>query len=325
MDHSGARHIEDLPSRQLLSGLFHLFFRRDADISDNGAYVQELESGSLSPRQLIEWFVHSAEWSHVAPMSEWGPALHYGRGLFIRSLPRAGRILDIGGASSADPAGGFLMMGYPYPFDELMIIDLPSDERHPFYQDNFHSESVDTGRGLVTYRYHSMADLSGLPSDSFDLVYSGESIEHVTREDACNVLTQVRRVLKPNGVLAIDTPNSRMTRLQLPGAFVDPDHKYEYTHRQMVRMLHGSGFTIQRSHGISLGTNSLREGDFDERELATKRGLFDEIEDCYLLAYVCKPSSPLSLRALARQALWRTIRPGTPARRLLGHAKRRLS
>ncbi len=242
--------IEDLPSRQLLRGLFHLLFGREPVLSDDGAYVKELESGALSPRQLVEWLVDSAEWSHAAPMTEFGPSLHYGRGVFIRSLPRARRILDIGGAAVGDPSGALVLMGYPYPFDELTIVDLPSEDRHALYRDASRPASVETPQGLVTYRYHSMTDLSSYPSGSFDLVYSGQSIEHVTRRQAVSVLSQVRRVLRPGGVLALDTPNRRLTRLQ-QDAFIDPDHKYEYSHAEMAAMLRGTGFVIERAVGIN--------------------------------------------------------------------------
>ncbi len=139
----------------------------------------------------------------------------------------------------------------------------------------------------MTYRYHSMTDLSGLASESFDLVYSGQSIEHVTRVEAGSVLAQVCRVLRPGGMLALDTPNSRLTRLQ-QDAFVDPDHKYEYAHGEMVALLEGNGFVIERAHGINYGGASAAHGMFDATELATKRGIYDAIEDCYLLAYVCR-------------------------------------
>ena len=206
--------IEDLPPRQLLRGLFHLLFGREPVLSDDGAYVRELESGALSPRQLVEWLVDSAEWSHAAPMSEFGPSLHYGRGVFIRSLPRARRILDIGGAAVGDPSGALVLMGYPYRFDELTVVDLPSEDRHELYRDDARPVSTETPRGPVTYRYHSMTDLSSYPSQSFDMVYSGQSIEHVTRRQANSVLAQARRVLRPGGILALDTPNRRLTRLQ---------------------------------------------------------------------------------------------------------------
>jgi len=97
--------IEDLPSKQLLRGLFQLLFGRDPVLTDDDWYVRQLESRELSPRQLAEWLTNSAEWTHDAPMTEFGPSLHYGRGVFIRSLPRARRILDIGGAAIGDPSG----------------------------------------------------------------------------------------------------------------------------------------------------------------------------------------------------------------------------
>jgi SAM-dependent methyltransferase len=324
-DSTGTRtkYFEDLPSREFLNGLFHLFFRREAALTDDGPYVKELESGYLTPRDLLEYFVHSAEWSHLAPMTRLVPSLHYGRGVFIRSLPRATRILDIGGASSADPRGGLVMMGYPYSFEELVIVDLPSDQRHPNYQDSFHHDSFDTGHGLVSYRYHSMANLSGLPSHSFDLVYSGESIEHITRAEAHRLLPQIRRVLKPTGYLALDTPNRRLTRLQQPTVWLDPDHKYEYTHREAVRMLRGGGFSVRRSHGISYGAQSIQDGVFNEIEVATRRGLFDDVENCYLLAYICQPSSRYSLASLLHRLAYRLAGPGSAAWRLAGQAKRR--
>ena len=178
-------------------------------------------------------------------MTEFGPSLHFGRGVFIRSLPRARRILDIGGAAVGDPSGGLVLMGYPYRFDELVVVDLPSEDRHAIYRDDVRPASAETPNGPVTYRYHSMTDLSGLAAESFDLVYSGQSIEHVTQAEAESVLAQVRRVLRPGGVLALDTPNSRLTRLQ-QDAFVDPDHKYEYSHKEMVALLEDSGFVVER-------------------------------------------------------------------------------
>ena len=313
--------IEELPSRELLRGLFYLLFRREPVLTDDGAYVKELENGTLSPRQLVEWLVNSAEWSHQAPMTEWGASLHYGRGVFIRSLPRGKRILDIGGASTADPAGGLVWMGYPYDFDELVIVDLPTEERHAFYQDESRPTSVNSAHGQVSYRYHSMTELDDLPTSSFDLVYSGQSIEHVTRKDADVVLSHIRRVLKAGGRLAIDTPNSRMTRVQ-QATFVDPDHKYEYSHSEMLALLRGNGFIVERAHGISYGPESIRHGEIDLGELATRRGLYDAVEDCYLLAYVCRKPGPYNAQANMNRLWWNVARPGSVPRRLLGRLRR---
>ena len=51
--------IEDLPARELHRGLFHLLFGREPAPDD--PFVAELENGTKSPRQLMEWLIHSAE------------------------------------------------------------------------------------------------------------------------------------------------------------------------------------------------------------------------------------------------------------------------
>jgi ubiquinone/menaquinone biosynthesis C-methylase UbiE len=313
--------LEDLPARELHRGLFHLLFGREPAPDD--PFVAELEQGTKSPRQLMEWLIHSAEWSHSAPMTEFGPSLHYGRGVFIRSLPRARRILDIGGVALGVPYGALVLMGYPYAFEEIVIVDLPSEDRHELYQDDQKLSAVDVAGGRVSYRYHSMTDLSSYPSGSFDMVYSGESIEHITRVEAEQVLAEARRVLKPGGILALDTPNANLTRLQ-QDAFIDPDHKYEYRHAEMAAMLRGNGFVIERAMGINYGGESVGRGVFDPTELATRRGVFDDIENCYLLAYVCRrPHHPTARTSLER-AWWSLGGTQATPRRVLGRARRLL-
>ncbi len=313
--------IEDLPARELHRGLFHLLFARDPAPDD--PFVAELEQGTKTPRQMMEWLIHSAEWSHAAPMTEFGPSLHYGRGVFIRSLPRARRILDIGGVALGVPYGALVLMGYPYAFQEIVIVDLPSEDRHELYQDGQTQTTVDVAGGRVAYRYHSMTDLSSYPSASFDMVYSGESIEHITRREAELVLAEARRVLRPGGVLALDTPNAKLTRLQ-QDTFIDPDHKYEYRHAELAAMLRGNGFVIERAMGINYGGDSVARGVFDPTELATKRGIFDDIENCYLLAYVCRKPRHPTLGSSLERAWWRVAGTQATPRRALGRARRML-
>ena len=166
--------------------------------------------------------------------------------------------------------------------------------------------------GRVSYRYHSMTDLSSYPSASFDMVYSGQSIEHITRAEAEQVLAEAHRVLRPGGVLALDTPNANLTRLQ-QAAFIDPDHKYEYRHAELAAMLRGNGFVIERALGINYGGDSLARASSIPNELATKRGVFDDIEKCYLLGYVCRRPRLPSRRASAGPGL-------VERRRHAGHA-----
>ncbi len=38
-------------------------------------------------------------------------------------------------------------MGYPYSFDELVVVDLPSEDRHAIYQDDARPTSAETPNG----------------------------------------------------------------------------------------------------------------------------------------------------------------------------------
>ena len=175
-------------------------------------------------------------------------------------------------------------MGWPYRFDELVIIDLPPEDRHEIYLSEAQEHVVRTDRGPVRYEYHSMADLSRYATDSFDLVYSGQTFEHVTEEEGEAVLEQVRRVLRPGGCFALDTPNATVCRLQ-QAHFIDPDHKIEYTAGQLDEKLLGAGFEITDRWGLVYGGDQVLAGRFSEEEAARHDGMFADAERCYLLAY----------------------------------------
>ena len=132
-----------------------------------------------------------------------------------------------------------------------------------------------------------MADLSAFDDASVDLVYSGQSIEHVTRDDAEAACREVRRVLKPGGQFCLDTPNRAITKLEFPHGWINPDHEHEYTHAELSGLLARHGFAVAEAKGIARFAESARAGVFDMREGVRNAGLFDDIESCYLLYYRC--------------------------------------
>ena len=90
-------------------------------------------------------------------------------------------------------------------------------------------------------------------------------------------------------------------------------------------MLRGNGFVIERALGINYGGDSLARGVFDPNELATKRGVFDDIEKCYLLAYVCRRPHRPSVRASVERAWWRVGGTQATPRRVLAKVRRQLA
>ena len=104
---------------------------------------------------------------------------------------------------------------------------------------------------------------------------------------ADTVLAEVRRVLRPGGYLGLDTPNARVTRLQQP-QFIDPDHEHEYADAELRAKLSSAGFEVAGAWGLNHAGPSLAAGAFDAVQVATARGMFHQVEDCYLLAYLCR-------------------------------------
>jgi SAM-dependent methyltransferase len=279
--------LAGLPPDAQLDVLYELLLGRKPDPAGVASYLPGLSDGSVTASQLAEWIYASSEWWTVAPFTQLAPSLHFSRSLFVRSLPRARRILDLGGTALGSDKGAMVLMGYPYAFDELVVVDLPPDDRNELYQESVSRTVTQTELGPVHYRYHSMSDLARYSDGSFDLVYSGQSIEHVPVEEAGHVLVQAARILRPGGYLALDTPNARVCRVQQPG-FIDPDHDHEYTHAELSDKLRNAGFEIVEAKGLNLAARSVAEGRFSLTEVATNRGLFAEIEDCYLLSYLCR-------------------------------------
>jgi SAM-dependent methyltransferase len=283
-----SRSLWKLPAPAAVRMIYNVMLKREPDPVGFADHLADVAAGETYG-ELVDRIRGSEEFQVAVRMGTraFGSSIHLGRCQFIRSLPRATRIIDLGGTHLYSDNGALVGLGYPYPFDELVIIDLPPDERHPLYFKHEGERDVRSPLGPVKYRYHSMTDLSAYDDGAYDLVYSGQSIEHVTEEEGDLVLKQVHRVLRPGGFVAIDTPNGRATRLQ-QDEFVDPDHKVEYTHEEMLAKLERAGFAVTDAKGLNYLGRSLERGVWDPTEVAGNTGLHAEIRDCYILCYVAR-------------------------------------
>ncbi len=278
-----------LPPEQL-NVVYETLLGRTPDPAGTASYLPGLRDGSMSPSQLAEWIYASSEWWTVCPFTELGPSLHFSRSLFVRSLPRARRILDLGGTALGSDKGAMVLMGYPYAFEELVVVDLPPDDRNDLYkEDRRTATSTHTELGPVHYRYHSMSDLTPYADGSFDLVYSGQSIEHVPVDEAD---TRPGRggpgSCAPAATWPSTHPTPRVCRLQQTG-FIDPDHDHEYTHGEMAGQAARRRFRDPRGQGPQPGgrarwpTACSRSRRWPPTGASSPRS-----RDCYLLSYLCR-------------------------------------
>jgi SAM-dependent methyltransferase len=194
---------------------------------------------SLRRRFLLE---HIAAGEHVLDVG-------CGEGWFARELVRAGASV-VGIDVAEEPlrrAGRLEIPRSPIGSSELIdgsSIDRPGSERRSSGENSSgESDPVLDLRLVDAYGPWPLDDAS------FDVVWAGETIEHVA--DTIGWLSEIRRVLRPGGRLLLSTPDhGRMRVLWLAlsrRAFevhFDPrvDHLRFYTRAGLTRLLDELGF-----------------------------------------------------------------------------------
>lgn len=85
------------------------------------------------------------------------------------------------------------------------------------------------------------------PSGSFDVVTMYDVLEHIP--DMVSMLAEVKRILKPGGMLVVQSPNLDSLMADLTGSswswLSPPDHLYHFTPEALSTLLARSGFLIQ--------------------------------------------------------------------------------
>jgi SAM-dependent methyltransferase len=94
------------------------------------------------------------------------------------------------------------------------------------------------------------------PDEFFDLVMLSDIIEHVP--DPRSFLREVRRVLRPGGVVALVTPNSESMSARLMGRHwnhFNAEHLHYFSPAAITRLLVTSGFVVERGENFPKDLN----------------------------------------------------------------------
>lgn len=163
---------------------------------------------------------------------------------FVRSLPPAGDALDLGCGDGRLTA--------ELEASRLTAADVSA------------AALARAGAAVPEARLVELAPDAALPlgDSSFDLVLCAETIEHV--RDVQLFLSEIRRVLRPGGTLAVTTPaNGRLTAARALvlgwGRVLDPlsPHLRFFSRRSLERLLEELGFdvaAVERRRGTLLAT-----------------------------------------------------------------------
>jgi len=260
-------------------------------LSESGFYAKLAHSdeGALvSFRRFSERHGHDPERASRKLLYQLSPilALHHARLELIRHhLPPGNVILDLGGAHPTDPRGTLLAFGYPHKPRKLYIVDLPPDIRFGggVQVVGSHVQGVTT----VTQVYGRMTELNFAEDSEVDLVISGQSIEHVTTEEAHAVFHEVARVLKPGGFFCLDTPNRRLTEIQAgPGRMLHPEHKKEYLPHEFLEEFSGHPFRPLAVKGVCHMPRTVATGRFDLTEWEENLGVNEYPDESYVF-FIC--------------------------------------
>lgn len=272
---------------------YRIFLYRKIDISTISSIKKNIDSGKFSIYKLILRLVLSKEYKssdRKPPMSE---QLHLARVKWVRSLPAAQSILDIGGSSPTLAEGALIELGYVHRPEKLIIFDKPPNEQ--FWGQPNYSQANDLQMkwGLVKYIHGYAEDIlnnTELHDKKFDIVFMGQVVEHIYENKLHEVFTWIRSHLSETGVFYFDTPNRRLTELQTgPDAYIDPDHKKEYTPAEMKTILKLAGFDVIQQWGIVNMPLSLGSNIFDSRDFYQSQALSDNADSAYCFAMACKP------------------------------------
>jgi SAM-dependent methyltransferase len=282
------------PDVEFIRALYQACLDREPEPEAYALNLAKLRSGELTWSDITTAMVHSKEHRlkrQYAFVSLRGlETLHELRvKLFQQFLLPARRVLDLGGASAhPDTEGQLFLNGYPHSPEELLIVDLPPEKRVYDPASAEKSAVLRAQRGtLIRYHYGSMSDLSFIGDESFDLVVSGQSIEHINEPEGTHVCKEAFRILEPGGRFCIDTPNARLTKIQNPPhGLIHPEHVKEYTPDELRDRLISAGFMISKEAGLCPMPYSVESNEFDYDEMVVGAKRFSaDLDKCFIFYF----------------------------------------
>lgn len=185
--------------------------------------------------------------SHEAIRLNIDDVIHEERGRLLQALPKGAKTV-----CSAGAAGSWYFEWFERNYGP---VDL-------HYGVELYLEEPCQLPSNVVWVKNSVSDMRAVPTSSIDLLFSGQNIEHLFYDDLLGFLTESQRVVKPSGLLCMDSPNRLITQ---EIGYIQPQHVLEFTAEDGCRLLESAGFEIIATHGIlSCVSNGRRYNDVTE-------------------------------------------------------------
>ena len=103
--------------------------------------------------------------------------------------------------------------------------------------------------GNVEWLPRTLGDMAPVADGSVDLVFAGQVVEHLWPGDVAGFLLESHRVLASGGILALDSPNRRVTEAI---GWLHPQHTVEFSVDEIVELVTLAGFDVSDVRGVLL-------------------------------------------------------------------------
>ena len=126
-------------------------------------------------------------------------------------------------------------------------------------------EKPDDLPAYVTWIPDTADHMNGVATSSVDLVFAGQTTEHLWADELSGFLLEAHRVLRPDGIIALDSPNRLVTEHL---HWSHGGHTIELSVDEMAELLRFAGFAL-------LSTTGLWRCVVDGRPLQLEEGIDD--------------------------------------------------
>jgi SAM-dependent methyltransferase len=167
-------------------------------------------------------------------LADFNVFLHELRTRALRTMPPGGRTLLSGGCSGR------------WYFDWIRD-NYPGVERH-LGVEAYSAPPADLPPEVIWYSDY-LGNLASVADGEVDLVFAGQTVEHLWPDDLANFLSEAHRVLGPGGAIVLDSPNRTLTTAL---GWFQPQHTAELTTDEIVELLGLAGFDDIVVRGIWL-------------------------------------------------------------------------
>lgn len=93
---------------------------------------------------------------------------------------------------------------------------------------------------------NTAGNMSDVKTGSVDLVFAGQTVEHLWHEELAGFFIESARVLTEGGSLIFDSPNRVVT---MKSRWNHPEHTVELVHEEAIELCHLAGFEVERCVG----------------------------------------------------------------------------